>query len=215
MNTDKIFQSQHYLFVFKVEADEEQAGRFINEVETRLYGISELLGYSDKIIETRPVYIIDKTDDIHFLHGNGSRQCIHLYVNQLDEINGNINLAIHEETHYILSNLCPEISTFLNEGIAEYVCWKYTGRRMPDAFMSNMKYIREISEEMVLSRDNWMKEYQARGIWIYGVASLFIKTMLSARHTVREILHEVYSDGNISVISETLEACRMREKVRV
>lgn len=212
MNKEKIKQSQHYLFIFKIAISDDQAICFTNEVEKRREDIMKLMGFANDLINCKPVYIIDQSKDKNYIHGTGNRSSIQIYVNNLNDIYENVNLAIHEETHFILSMLCPEISSFLNEGIAEYVCWKYTNREKPAEFMQNFRHIRSVTCDMILSRDNWMKAYQKNGIWIYGVACLYIEILLENRYTIKELLQEIYTNNNIDIImSGLVESVKLGE----
>lgn len=51
---------------------------------------------------------------------------------------------------------------------------------------------------------NWMKAYQKNGIWIYGVACLYIEILLENRYTIKELLQEIYINNNIDIIKSGL-----------
>ncbi len=207
MNKVKLIQSLHYLFLFKIDVSDEAVKRFTEEVEKRREDIIALMGFKGATINIKPVYMVARSEYKNHLHGTGNLNSIQIYVNDFQDIYENINLVIHEETHFILSALCPEVSAFINEGIAEYVCWKYTNREKPAEFMQNIGHICGVTCDMILSKDNWMKEYQKRGIWIYGVACLYIEKLLEYKITISELLQEIYRNHNTEIIKIGLEDC--------
>ena len=204
---NKIFKSKNYLFIFKIIVTEEQVIKYAAAAEERRKRILSLLGYKDGCMEKKAVYIVDMSENENMQSGQGNSQCIHLYINSINEIMQDCNLVIHEETHFLLFNLYPQISVFLNEGIAEFICWEYTKKDIPQDFMDNFRYIKEISRDIILSNDNWLKYYSQRGIWIYGIAYLFVKCTLGSKFTVRELLDSVYINNQTELINQGLKAC--------
>lgn len=204
---EKLYKSENYLFIFRINTNEDQVLRYAAAVEKRRKRILSLLGYENSCLTKKAVYIIERSENEKIQSGKGNSQCIHIYVNHIGEIMKECNLIIHEETHFLLYNLCPQISFFLNEGIAEYICWEYTKRDIPKEFMDNLIYIKEITQEMILSKDNWLKNYSQRGIWIYGIACLFIRCALGNTYTVKELLDTVYVNNQIKLINEGLKEC--------
>lgn len=214
MKSVKLYQSKNYLFQFRIDATDEQIVEYANQVERRRLDILKLLGCERDIVCKKPIYIIEKSENENMQSGKGNAQCIHLFVSELQDLSKNKNLVIHEETHFLLFNMYPEISVFLNEGIAEYICWRYTKNAIPEEFEKSMKYIQEITSDMVLSNENWLKSYSSQGIWIYGIAYLYMECMLSDRHTVIDMLNEIYVRKQTSIISKTLQSCQEKYKER-
>lgn len=208
MKNEKLYQSKNYMFLFRIDATDEQIVDYANQVERRRKDILNLLGCEYDMIHKKPIYIIDKSVDKNLQIGKGNAQCIQIFVSDLKDVIENSNLVIHEETHFLLFNMYPEISVFLNEGIAEYICWRYTKKDIPVEFEKSMKYIQEITNKMILSNENWLKNYSARGVWIYGIAYLFIEHMLADKYTVIDILNEIYVKKQTDIISKTLQSCQ-------
>ena len=211
MKTEKLYQSSNYLFLFRINVSDEQITQYAAETESRRKDIVKLLGYEAETIKRKPIYIIDESEDVNMHMGKANAQCIRIFINELRDIYANLNLVIHEETHFLLFNMYPQISPFLSEGIAEYICWKQTKRTKPKEFFQNMKYVHEITSEMILTVDNWMKRYSSQGIWIYGIACLYIECMLGDRYTVKDILEEIYVRENSDIIEKTLLSCQKKQ----
>lgn len=204
--SEKIYKSPNYLFIFRVHATDEQIIKYVDNAEKRRVRILSLLGCSDTI-DYKAIYIIDESDQENLQSGKGNSKCIHIFIQNINDIMEDNNLIIHEETHFLLYNICPQISLFLNEGIAEYMCWELTQKNIPKEFIENIGYIKEISAEMILSNTNWLRNYSKQGIWIYGIAYLYTKCILSDKYTVIELLDNIYRDNKVELINEALNEC--------
>ena len=210
MKNEKLYQSRNYLFLFRIDVSNEQVVEYARQVEKRRKDILVLLGCESVQIGKKPVYIIDKSENENVRSGKGNAKCIHIFISKLDDVLTNINLVIHEETHFLLFNMYPQISVFLNEGIAEYICWRYTNRDMPEQFEKNMKYIQQITSEMILSCENWMKKYSSQKIWIYGIACLYVDCIMADKYTIKEFLDEIYVKKETDIIRKTLRNCQVK-----
>lgn len=202
----KIYKSENYFYVFEIDIKKDEIEKFAQQAEDRRKKILSVLGISENICLKKAMYIISNVQSSSLVYGKSNSQSIVICVSdkERDLLSPHNNMLIHEETHFLLLNIWPEISSFINEGIAEYICWKTKNLPIPNAFYKNKDCFKNLSENMILKQKNWMKLYVARGIPIYGLACIFIE-QITESITIKKLLDEIYIYRNISKVTNTLK----------
>ena len=206
--TRKIIKSRNYLYIFELEIETEDMNRFALQAEQRRNAILKTLGIAENIEFKKAIYTVSLCQNQSYVFGRSNRREIRIYISKdgndkNDFFETYSNMLIHEETHFILFNIWPEISAFFSEGIAEYVCWKVKGRPIPIEFCKAKDYLGALSLEKVLNSKRWVHLCKMYGVPVYVLGCMLVDYVV-ADITIKQWLDEIYVKRNTSKLEAVL-----------